>query len=355
MLRLSAVLTLLCAFLTSVLAQPPSQRLPSQGLDPTHEDNLPPRSESSPHVVILHDGQHVILRNIDPIASNKAKPGETVLFEVAGDVESDGVVVIPAHDIAVGRILSAQHAKLAHYGGKLAVAIESVQMANGEFVPLRAVESRKERNFGWRDVGAATAVAATIYYMPLVPVYLLAKGDEVNLAPGSLFNAYVDGDVAADRAALEANVPPAVLHPDLATIYIFRGHNDQSSRLALPVSCGRSFLGDFPRDSYLKLIVATGRYWLYTLGPGVKLSTGQRQKEMMVLDAEAGKTYYLEVAMIKSSWVGNVEGGIHQVDESAGTNGVFAAKTGTELTIPETVLDKARGSLLAARPRGVKN
>jgi len=75
----------------------------------------------------------------------------------------------------------------------------------------------------------------------------------------------------------------------------------------------------------------------------------------MVLDAEAGKTYYLEVAMIKSSWVGNVEGGIHQVDESAGTNGVFAAKTGTELTIPETVLDKARGSLLAARPRGVKN
>jgi hypothetical protein len=94
---------------------------------------------------------------------------------------------------------------------------------------------------------------------------------------------------------------------------------------------------------------------LYTLGPGVKLSAGQRQKEMMFLDAEAGKTYYLEVSIMGSAWTGIAAGAIHQVDESTGMNGVFAAKTGFELTIPETVQNSSRSAQLAAKPRGVKD
>ena len=144
--------------------------------------------------IVLPDGQEVVLRSIDPIASNKSQPGEVVTFEVIRAISSDGLVVIPEHAVAVGRVLSAEHAGLAHHGGKLVVAIASVQLANGDYARLRAVESRKERNFGWRDVGGATLIAATIYYMPLAPVYLLAKGDDVNIPPGTRFTAYLDAD-----------------------------------------------------------------------------------------------------------------------------------------------------------------
>src|SRR5208337_92370 len=82
----------------------------------------------SPSDVVLHDGQEVVLRSIEPIASNKSQAGETVRFEVIRAVSSDGVVAIPPHSIAVGRITSTEHAKLAHHGGKLTLAIESVQI-----------------------------------------------------------------------------------------------------------------------------------------------------------------------------------------------------------------------------------
>lgn len=44
--------------------------------------------------------------------------------------------------------MTAVQAKMADQGAHLSVAIESVQLANGDYARLRAVESRKERNFG---------------------------------------------------------------------------------------------------------------------------------------------------------------------------------------------------------------
>jgi hypothetical protein len=234
MLRPQVVALLLCGCLTAHAYRQPvgpatTTENPSpaaQGVEPTQAENS--ASAGAPVLtVVLSDGQEVVMRNIDPIASNRSQPGETVQFEVIRAVTSDGVTVVPEHSIAVGKVLSAEHAKLVHHGGKLAVTIESVQLANGDYARLRAVESRKESNFGWREVAGATVLAASIYYMPLAPVYLMAKGDEVDIPSGTRFTAYVDGDVKVDRASLEAASPMTDAKRDVATIFIYRGNQDK--------------------------------------------------------------------------------------------------------------------------------
>ena len=302
--------------------------------------------------VVLREGQEVVLRNVDGISSNKSQLGETVQFEVIRAIMSGGVVIIPEHAIAVGTVLSAEHAKLMHHGAHLSVAIESVQLANGEYARLRAVESRNERNFGWRDVGAATAIAATLYYMPLAPVYLLAKGDEVDIPPGSRFTAYVDGDVTADRAGLEAAAPAPEVKHDVATIFIYRGNQDKAPGTGLPVSCGRAYLVGLTDSTYVKFDVAPGRYWFYADVPVKKLTAAQQKNQMVMLDTVAGKKYYLEVAFESAKWK-TTTATIWQADESAGAEEVFDAESHANALLPEKGTKEF--AKLSAKPKGVKS
>jgi len=333
MLRLPFIALLLCGGLSSA-----SGPLPSP----------PPDDPAS--VLVLRDGQEVVLRNIEPISSNHSKPGDVITFEVIRSVTSEGAVVVPEHAVAVGRVESTEHAKLAHHGGKLVVAIASVQLANGDYARLRAVESRKERNFGWQDVGGATLIAATIYYMPLAPVYLLAKGDDVNIPPGTRFTAYLDGDVRMDRASLEAAAPRPALQPENATIYIFRGNQDKEPSVEQEVSCGQSYLGRLTDSQYLKLKVVPGRYWIYAYGPYAKLSASQQQTAMVALDASAGQTYYLEVARVQGSKWKSPAATLRQVDEPVAADEIANAQNGAVLSAEVTLHEPK----LRVRPKGVK-
>jgi len=304
----------------------------------------------APSDVVLHNGQQVVLRNIEPITSNKSQAGETVRFEVIRAVTSDGVVVIPLHSIAVGKITSAEHAKVAHQGGKLALAIESVQLANGEFASLRAVESRQERNFGWHEVGAATAIAATLYYMPLLPVYLLAKGEQVRIPAGTRFTAFVDGDVKLDRSRLGANAPVAEMNSNIATIYVFRGNHDKDPGLDQPVSCGRYYLGSLSDSQYFEFKVPQGRYWIYADTPFTKLSKPQKQSALVALTAEAGQSYYLEVSRVPGKWkLSTVT--LKQVDAALGDEQLFNAQNAQVLPAEQTLHETKLGAL----PKGVKS
>ncbi|HVO64408.1 MAG TPA: hypothetical protein VMT53_26040 [Terriglobales bacterium] len=299
--------------------------------------------------VTLHDGQEIVLRNIDPISSNHSKAGDVVQFEVIRDLSDDGLVVVPEHAIAVGKIVSAEHAKLAHHGGKLAVAIQSVQLTNGDYAALRAVESRKERNFGWQNVGAATLIAATIYYLPMAPVYLMAKGEDVNIPAGSRFTAFVDGDVKVDRSSLEAIVTIPEANPNVAKIIVFRGNHDQQPGVEQSISCGKVLVGALTDTTYVQFAVAPGRYWVYAFPPGIKLSSVQQMSLMVELTAEAGKTYYLEVELVRRKWGVNVPI-LQPADETAGAEAVFTATSGKHLSPVETLSN----AQLGARPKGVK-
>lgn len=299
--------------------------------------------------VTLHDGQEVVLRNIDPISSDHSKPGDVVQFEVIRAVTGDDLVVIPEHAIAAGKVVKAEHAGFVHHGGKLAVEIQSVQLTNGDYARLRAVESRKERNFGWQDVGAATLIAATIYYMPLAPVYLVAKGEDVDLPAGTRITAFVDGDVKVDRSSLEAVVTIPETKPNLATIIVFRGNHDQQPNVEQPVSCGKVLVASLSGTTYVQFDVMPGQFWVYAYAPGIKLATAQQAGRMVALHAEGGKTYYLEVAVVRGKWGVSVPT-LQTADQAVGEDAVFNAVSGTQLP-PTQTLNNAQ---FAARPKGVK-
>jgi len=293
----------------------------------------------------------VVLRNLDPITSARAKVGDQVRFEVIRAISSDGLVVIPDGSIATGTVQSVGKAGLAHHGGHLSVTVDSLQLPGGQTIQLRAVQSRKERNFGWRDVAGATVIAATISYMPLAPVYLLAKGDQASMPAGTRFTAYLDGDLAISRAGLPATGSPPGPNPDVATIFIFRGNQDKAPELQQPVSCGRVPLGTLSGSQYMKFEVTPGRYWCYSQFHTTKLSAAQQATQLVEIHAAAGQSYYLEVALVSVKH-GITRPTLQKVDESFGAEEVFKAESHADTSIPAT--GTKHPAAISAAPRGVK-
>ena len=341
--RLPFVALFLSACLTAVAYQQPEVSSSPQESQSSESSDFPRPAGQ----VVLRDGQEVVLRNIDPITSNHSHSGEVVQFEVIRDVSSDGKVIIPEHAIAVGRVVTAEHAKLVHHGGKLRFSIESVQLANGDFAPLRAVESTQNRNFGWQDVGAATLIAATIYYMPLAPVYLMAKGEDVSITPGTRFSAYVDGEITVDASTLRDESASLPAKQD-ATIYVFRRSGDVLPDSYLPVSCGRALLGGLTDNTYMQFALPPGRYWVYADWPMEKRSAEKRQGRMEVVEAEAGHSYYLEVAYQTGKWK-SAKATMHQVDAETGADQIFQSASRSYI-VPAA----SQMAALTKPPRGVK-
>jgi hypothetical protein len=355
-LRLPFGVLFLCACLTAHAYQQPETASPpnpvphSQPSSAISRDTASSDSETQLPAVVLHDGQEVVLRNLDPVTSAKAKIGDPVRFGVIRSVSSDGLVVIPEGTIATGTVQAVGKAGLAHHGGHLSVTLNGIQLSNGQPVQLRAVESRKERNFGWRDVAAATAVAATVYYMPLAPVYLLAKGDQASMPAGTRVTAYLDGDLTVGRAGLEAAGPPPGPNPEAATIYIFRGNQDRTPSIEQPVSCGRLPVGTFSGSQYMKFEVTPGRYWCYSQFHTAKLSPAQQATQLVEFDAAAGQRYYLEVVLVSGKH-GITKPTLQKVDESFGAEQVFNAGSRANTLVPESGTNHP--AAISATPKGV--
>jgi hypothetical protein len=352
MLRLQVVVLLLC--LPACASPQPDTASPALSTPyssaPTNQDAQANAQQPS-DTITLHDGEQVVLRNLDPITSAKAKAGDHVRFEVIRSVSSDGLVVIPQGSIATGTVQSVGKAGLAHHGGHVSVTINKLALPNGPEISLRAVESRAERNFGWRDVGGAAVLAGTIYYAPLAPVYLLAKGDQASMPAGTRFTAYLDGDTTVDRAGLEAAGPPPGPNPDVATIYIFRGSQDKAPSVEQPVSCGRVSVGSFSGSQYMKFEVTPGRYWCYSQFHTAKLSPAQQAGQLVEIDAAAGQSYYMEVALVPVKH-GITRPILQRVDEKLGAEEVFRAASRANTFLPETGTDHP--AAMSAKPKGVK-
>ena len=73
---------------------------------------------------------------------------------------------------------------------------------------------------------------------------------------------------------------------------------------------------------------------------------------MLVLDAVAGKSYYLEVAVEPAKWKSTTPT-IRQADEPIGAEEVFKAESQTNALLPKA---GTKGfAELSARPKGVKD
>lgn len=160
----------------------------------------------------LQDGTPVRLRLQRTISSAEAQVDERVDFDVLDEVKVNGALVIPKGSVALGTVTAAQPKRRMARGGKLDINIDSVRMANGEAVALRAVKNLS----GGGHTGAMTGamIATSLVVWPAAPFFLFMHGKDVTVPKGTEITAYVNGNVElsssvgeAARTALFAPIP----------------------------------------------------------------------------------------------------------------------------------------------------
>jgi len=142
-------------------------------------------------VLTLQDGTPVRLRLNRNVSSSNAHVGEVVDFEVTEPVINQNYVVIPKGAVALGRITKAETKRRFGRAGALELSIDSVRLAGGRTIPLRATPEKGEGDMS--GARKAATIAAS-------PVLVWVKGKEVTFEKGTETTAYVSGDARIDES-----------------------------------------------------------------------------------------------------------------------------------------------------------
>jgi hypothetical protein len=147
---------------------------------------------------VLTDGTPVKLKLLRALSSTREKTGDAVEFEVIEEVKVGEVTVIQRGAKAKGVVIEARPAGRMGRTGKLSVKIETVQLLNQGQAALRAVRASPNGSRA-KDVALNTTVAGLLFF-PVAPLFLLQKGENINVPQGTLVTAFINGDHALDRA-----------------------------------------------------------------------------------------------------------------------------------------------------------
>jgi hypothetical protein len=159
----------------------PEAKAPAFGRSP-YDDKPRPPAVAAPKAagfVLLKDTP-VRMRLTKGLSSATAHAGDAVDCEVLDDVMVDGVVVIARGAKATGTVAEAEIKKRFGRDGKIAISITSVRLADNDTAPVRLYHE----SFGNSNSSG--------------PVQL-GSGKDAMIAPGTDFNALVDGDVRLKR------------------------------------------------------------------------------------------------------------------------------------------------------------
>jgi len=146
--------------------------------------------------LVLQDGTAIKLRVTRDVSSANAKVGDKVSFEVADDITVGGLTVIRKGSPAAGTVTAVQSARRMGRAGKLAIKINSLQLADGETAMLR--QSAKTSGEGRKQEMASEVLFG---YGPL---QLFEEGEDAFLETDTIVTAYVDGTMHLDRAMFKA-------------------------------------------------------------------------------------------------------------------------------------------------------
>ena len=153
----------------------------------------------------LLDGTPVKLRLGRTLSSADEKVGNQVDFDTLEEITVNGVVIIPKGSVATGTITEADHKKNMGRAGKMDVNIDSVRMADGEKLALRATAGGKAGGHTGAMTGAI--VATSIVFFPAAPLFLFMHGKDLVIPKGTVITAYISGDTRLTMARFTGNEP----------------------------------------------------------------------------------------------------------------------------------------------------
>lgn len=159
--------------------------------------------------IAIADGTEIKLRLPKPLTSATAKVDDRLEFEAVTDLVVDGVLVAQKGATAVGTVTVAESKKSFGRQGKLDFSIDYLKAVNGQNIRLRTTKGTKageNSKSGMRSI--------------LMPIGSLMKGNDVEVAAGTEYSTYVDGDRSItfddSRATDAKNAPTTVSSPPLS-------------------------------------------------------------------------------------------------------------------------------------------
>ncbi len=235
----------------------------------------------------LEDATPVLLRTKEELSSGTAKVGDRVPFRVTEDVKVGDMIVIQRGAEAWGVVTAVQPKARKGKAGSLDIAIQSVQLLNGESATLRAEQHSKGAGSSMGLDMLQTASSGIL--LPVVPFLLLEKGKDVVLPAGTRLTAYVNGDAALDRTAYERAQPrpTMVQRTGPATVTIFRGRPPRAIAFQPSVYCGKIAMARLSNDHYLKIRLPPGKY-----------SFRSSDDQVVELNLKEGQEVYLQMQIV---------------------------------------------------------
>jgi LssY-like putative type I secretion system component LssY len=150
--------------------------------------------------LLMESGTPVKLQLLQTISSAHARKGDVLEFVVANDVEVGGYTVIRAGAQALGSVVAVKGKRPLGMGGHVILKLDSVELSNGERVPLVASREFKGRAHTIRmAVGMALTAA---FYVPATPALLMTRGRDSTVLKGTEVTAYTKGEAWMQDADL---------------------------------------------------------------------------------------------------------------------------------------------------------
>ena len=139
--------------------------------------------------VTIPAGTIVSLRTIDELHPRNLNVGDRVVLKVVSDVRVLGKVVIAAGASARGEITAAKKSGMAGINARIGFSVKSVQAVDGTTISL----------YGTKFVeGDAKTTESVIFSFLCCLLFLLMKGEDASIPPGTLVDCETAGTVQVE-------------------------------------------------------------------------------------------------------------------------------------------------------------
>ncbi len=154
-----------------------------------------------PARLTIPDGTPVKLRLAENVSSAHASRGDRLDFVVVRDVSVGGFTVIPAGTMARGTVTGVKGKRFLGIGGRVALKLDSVELANGDQVGLRAHMDVKGASR--TKLMAAAMIATAVIFLPATPIFLLTRGHDSTVVKSTEITAHIEGATSILSAGLQ--------------------------------------------------------------------------------------------------------------------------------------------------------
>ena len=182
---------------------------------------------------------------------------------------ANDLVVIANGATVTARVTVAEPAQRKGKGGRLDVVFDTVELVAGGTTPIRAMSSGS--GGGRREMVGNMVTSGLLTAGLAAPLFLLQRGNEVEIRSGEKFGAALARELTLPRAEVAAHQPtPSEPRTDIATVYVIKGtlkgvvdrRPPQLSMGEWPFAIGeRNY--QLSSSSALRIELPPGQYWLH--------------------------------------------------------------------------------------------